>query len=113
MLGKRMHAAVTTSCITTECMPLAAQVAASGWLFMDTCNYLTVTGPDVVTYQQDQYPITQGTILSSTQQSDGTFQSKVQASAAFLQSLYQSVMPLCESAARLVVCKNRSHCSSN
>jgi hypothetical protein len=56
------------------------QNAHSGFMFIRECSQWTISGPDVATYVQSQYPITQGTILSSVELPSGSFMTTIQAS---------------------------------
>ena len=76
-------------------MHLALQVASCGFLFINYCNSLTVSGPDVVTYLPAQYPITQGTIIAYQQLPNGTYQSTVQASVYSMPIARSCLPPLC------------------
>ena len=42
------------------------QVGTIGYLVLDTCTGVTVTGPTTFTYTQDQFPFAQATILTVT-----------------------------------------------
>ena len=57
------------------------QTASPSLMYVHNCNYWTISGPDVATYVQQQYPITQGTILSTTQLANGSWMNTFQACA--------------------------------
>lgn len=46
---------------------MSMQAAAIGGLVLDTCKGVTLKGNAILTYQMDQYPYAQGTLLNVTQ----------------------------------------------
>ncbi len=43
------------------------QVASTGGIVLDTCKAVTLKGSAILTYQWDQYPYAQGTLLNVTE----------------------------------------------
>jgi hypothetical protein len=43
------------------------QVASTGGIVLDTCKSVTLKGSAILTYQWDQYPYAQGTLLNVTE----------------------------------------------
>lgn len=46
---------------------MSMQTAATGGIVLDTCKSVTLKGNAILTYQMDQYPYAQGTLLNVTQ----------------------------------------------
>ena len=46
---------------------MCMQTAAIGGVVLDTCKSVTLKGNAILTYQMDQYPYAQGTLLNVTQ----------------------------------------------
>lgn len=46
---------------------MLVQVASTGGIVLDTCKSVTLKGSAILTYQWDQYPYAQGTLLNVTE----------------------------------------------